>query len=398
MAEISIIVPVYNVEACLPQCMDSIRRQTFSDIEVVCVVDGSTDRSEMLLRLYERLDSRIRVVVKENGGLSSARNAGLDACTAPIVMFVDSDDMLEDRACQVVRDAFGEHDAELVTFGATCYPEAAGTPWHNMVLSPSDAYYAAFEPAVLFKEQSHPFVWRTAVKRDFLERTGLRFDETVKFGEDQIFHFAAYPQAKGVAFLPDKLYRYRMVRDGSLMDSRMKDDLMKLREHIVISERICEAWRQQGVLDVFGPQLLDWIAGFLFFDCMVAEDDIRADLVPRLRGLIATWFKEADVDAMTSGEAVRGLCRALMSGADDQGIDTARSVFLDSIGYGVDAGRSGLRSKLRRVLPMSALGLEERLDTAALRDEMMRASLADAAAASRSFELLQLELFASGLD
>ena len=220
MPLISIIVPVYNVEAYLPQCIDSIRRQTFRDFEIVCVLDGSTDRSAALLNLYSQVEPRLRVIEKENGGLSSARNAGIEAADGEIVMFVDSDDMLTSDACKVVADTFEATDAEVVTFGAWCYPQFESTPWYDAVLSPKDAYYEAFCPDVLFKEQSHPFVWRTAVKTELLNRAGLRFDETVRFGEDQIFHFALYPKARGVAFVSKKLYEYRIVRKESLMATR----------------------------------------------------------------------------------------------------------------------------------------------------------------------------------
>ena len=77
MPKVSVVMPVYNVEDYLAPCIDSIRRQTFDDIEIVCVVDGSRDRSEAILRLYAHLDERVKVVVKPNGGLSSARNAGI---------------------------------------------------------------------------------------------------------------------------------------------------------------------------------------------------------------------------------------------------------------------------------------------------------------------------------
>ena len=94
---ISVIVPVYNVEKYLRQCLDSIINQTYRNLEIILVDDGSTDSSGIICDEYAQIDARIKVIHKENGGLSSARNAGLDVCTSggDFIAFVDSDDWLE---------------------------------------------------------------------------------------------------------------------------------------------------------------------------------------------------------------------------------------------------------------------------------------------------------------
>lgn len=94
MPEISVVVPIYNVERYLSQCVDSILQQTFVDFELILVDDGSTDNSFDICKKYERLDSRIKIVHQENEGLSSARNAGIDIASGRYIMFVDSDDFL----------------------------------------------------------------------------------------------------------------------------------------------------------------------------------------------------------------------------------------------------------------------------------------------------------------
>ena len=91
---ISIIVPVYNVEAYLPQCLDSLINQTYQDLEIICVNDGSTDGSLEILQKYQSKDKRIKVVSQKNQGLSGARNTGISQATGEWIMFVDSDDYL----------------------------------------------------------------------------------------------------------------------------------------------------------------------------------------------------------------------------------------------------------------------------------------------------------------
>ena len=95
MVKISVIVPVYNVENYLKKCIDSIINQTFQDIEIICVNDGSTDNSRKILEEYKNKDSRIKIIDKENGGLSSARNAGIKTAEGEFLSFIDSDDWID---------------------------------------------------------------------------------------------------------------------------------------------------------------------------------------------------------------------------------------------------------------------------------------------------------------
>ena len=114
--KVSVIVPIYNVEAYLPRCLDSLRCQTLSDIEIILVDDGSPDRCGEIADRYAREDSRFRVIHQANAGLSSARNRGIELATAPYLMFVDSDDWVEPDFCRIPFEAAEEHGADLVIF------------------------------------------------------------------------------------------------------------------------------------------------------------------------------------------------------------------------------------------------------------------------------------------
>lgn len=116
---ISIIVPVYNVEKYLSRCLDSLINQTLRDIEIICVNDGSTDTSLKIITDYASIDNRIIIVDKTNGGLSSARNAGLELIRGEYFMFVDSDDWLEECACEESYKAIIQYDAECLMFSYT---------------------------------------------------------------------------------------------------------------------------------------------------------------------------------------------------------------------------------------------------------------------------------------
>lgn len=111
---ISIIVPVYNAAPYLPQCLDSLVNQTYRDIEIICVNDGSTDNSLDILKAYAERDSRILVIHQENQGLSDARNKGLENARGEWVMFVDNDDWIDISTCQITLETVHAHQADVV--------------------------------------------------------------------------------------------------------------------------------------------------------------------------------------------------------------------------------------------------------------------------------------------
>lgn len=256
--KISVVVPIYKVEQCLAWCLDSLVAQDMPDWEGVLVNDGSPDGSRDIAVSYCERDARFKLVDKPNGGLSSARNAGIAAASAPIVAFLDSDDRFTPEACRVIVDTFEREDCEVLTFGANPYPLEAGYPWLNYVLSPRDAVFEGYSFDLLFKEASRPFAWRTACKREFLTNNGILFDESVKYGEDQVFDFAIYGRSCKTALISDKLYDYRVARKGSLMDTMRYDDETRLLEHVKIFAAVLEDWHRDG-LDVRYPGALAYL-------------------------------------------------------------------------------------------------------------------------------------------
>lgn len=116
MPEISVIMPVYNVEKFLPRCLDSLLNSTFRDFEVICINDGSTDKSLDILNNYKIKDSRIRIITQNNQGLSIARNIGLRNANAEYIYFLDSDDAIHPQCLEICYSLAKKHDAELISF------------------------------------------------------------------------------------------------------------------------------------------------------------------------------------------------------------------------------------------------------------------------------------------
>lgn len=304
MSLVSVVVPVYNVEAYLADCLDSLRTQTLEDIEIICVNDGSTDGSLAVLESCAERDSRVRIVDKPNGGLSSARNAGIDAATAPYVCFLDSDDRFASQACEQIYLALHDGDADVFTFGARWVPEDAAPAWMAEALSPRDAVYDGFDPALLFNEASRPFAWRTACRVDFLRAHGLRFDESLRFGEDQAFHFAIYPRSRRTVLSSKRLYEYRLDRPGSLMGTIQNDIVAKLDRHLLIVERIVADWRAGGLLDLCPAELISFSVDFVAYDAVKLSDGDYRRIAGRLGEILMSCWPAAAMRRMDLSPAV----------------------------------------------------------------------------------------------
>ncbi len=280
---VSVLVPVYNVEKYLRQCLDSLVGQTLRNIEIVCVNDGSTDSSPEILREYARRDARIVVVDKPNGGLPSARNAGLGAARGEYVGFVDADDYVDATMFARLYAEAKRCKADIVVCGAHAFPGVA-PHWIRAALSPLRIVYTKRSIDALFDGRgARPFLWRDLVRRDLIEADRIRLDESIVVGEDQAFQFKIFPRAKRISFLPDKLYYYRWCRLGSIMNgAQVKDCKRRVQEHIKLVQHIAQSWNEMGVMQGNVARFLDWAIDFLYSDVLRLSASDRAPLCRKL--------------------------------------------------------------------------------------------------------------------
>lgn len=216
---LTVIIPVYNTAAYLEQCMESVIHQTYKNLEIICVDDGSTDDSPGILAKYANRDSRITVITQANRGAASARNAGLDAATGEFVAFLDSDDWLNLFAYEHVM-RYTEKGIGGVCFGA----EVEYATGHDMKGSYTNSFKIKFSGEVAITTQvilrTNPHVWNKIFRRSIIEKYHLRFP-VVLIGEDTCFYYRIMPLIPKMYFLDEKLHHY-LRRDDSITHDRSK--------------------------------------------------------------------------------------------------------------------------------------------------------------------------------
>jgi len=209
---ISVIVPVYKAEPYLDRCVKSILTQTYTDFELILVDDGSPDHCPAMCDAYAEKDTRVRVIHKENGGVSTARNVGLAAATGEFVAFVDSDDYVEKTYLQIL--LLGDSDLSI----CGCYycdkngiqTEVARQEVGRTETVNRENLGKWFDHGSLYS------VWTGMFRREIIEKIALRFDCNTFRGEDTIFMLTYIEQCHTVTFHSEILYNYVRYGEGTL--------------------------------------------------------------------------------------------------------------------------------------------------------------------------------------
>lgn len=214
MEKISVIIPIYNAEKSFKESMDSVLNQTYKNLEIILVDDGSKDSSGKLCDEYEKMDTRIKVIHKENGGLSSARNAGLDIATGKYIMFIDADDIFEPNSCEVLYKEIESKDADLVV-GNYIHITYDGKKWDRPLFDQN--IYGNFKLSINDFEKSffvmNSVVWNKIFKREFIEELNLRFIPKA-IAEDAIFSSYCYVHTNNAYYINDVVYNYRQNQEN----------------------------------------------------------------------------------------------------------------------------------------------------------------------------------------
>ena len=236
MPKVSIIVPVYNVERYLRQCLDSLVNQTYQNIEIICVDDGSTDASSEILTEYALKNSKVRVIRQKNSGLSVARNVGFSFATGEYVMYVDSDDWIDVCTCEKAVFKAEEHAADLVMWPYIREFPNRSAP--KVIFSEEKTFHAAEcrelqrrMVGLLGTELAHPenadalcTVWGKLYLRELIAQNDIHFTDLQRIGtyEDGLFNLHYLAHVKNATYIPDYLSHYRK---NSGMTSKYRKEL-----------------------------------------------------------------------------------------------------------------------------------------------------------------------------
>ena len=233
---ISVIIPVYNVEEYLNECIQSIVTQTFKDIEIILVDDGSTDSSGLICDKWMQKDERIKVIHKKNGGLSSARNAGIDDAQGKYIIFVDSDDYwIDTDSLAHLYDTAEKFDADVVR-GEYIAVNEKGERIKTIAKNKSIYSNKPLDSATFYINciAGENFSWLYLFKRNSINI--LRFDEGRKFQEDKDYNIKSFSTPRKCVYVDNRFYVYRR-REGSIITTPQVSNLEG-------SFSLCEVFRK----------------------------------------------------------------------------------------------------------------------------------------------------------
>lgn len=218
---ISIIIPFYNTEKYIEQCLESVLEQTFDDFEAICVSDGSTDKSEDIVREYADKDSRFKLIQLKKGNAGTARNAGLNQVAGEFVMFLDSDDVLADNALEYAFTCITSKEADVGIFEVNSFSENIDNSLPYVRIDSSlvvDNLIPIGNTFSVLRKINRGVVWDKIYRKKFLDQYCLKFPDLLRC-EDVSFSLLSILMAETIAYNSNALAYYRINRKGGLKDS-----------------------------------------------------------------------------------------------------------------------------------------------------------------------------------
>lgn len=276
---ISIIVPVYNVEKYLKQCLDSIAAQKYKDIEIICVNDGSTDSSGAILSEFSDSDSRFKIITQANAGYGEAMNTGLDSASGEFIGIVESDDFIEDDMYEKLLEWITESNADFVKTDYYRYKNGSDVKARICNEAVYDSVFSGInlKPDFLFAGGN---IWSGLYRKSFLEKNAIRFLETPGASYQDIgFNFKVFASADRIVFKDSSFYHYRIDNESSSVNSKSKvycvcDELSDIESYLSDRRELdyitnhwlapyrffCYRWNYNRINNEYKPDfLMRWI-------------------------------------------------------------------------------------------------------------------------------------------
>lgn len=296
MPQISIVLPVYNVERYLEATLDSILSQSYTDFEIVCVDDGSTDRSPSILESYSLKDPRLTIVRQANAGPGASRNTGLDHATGKYVIMLDADDIYHPHLLELMHSKATELDLDIVACESTRFDDQTGQDldsWWTL----NKAQLPSFEPFSCRDMPDYVFTafmgwpWDKLYKRSFIEANHLRYPELTN-SEDLYFVFLSLAKAQRIGIVEKTLIKHRDNRSGSVSRSRANDPLSFYTSTCLLKN---ELKKDPILYEKLSWGFLNWAFGYMVWNIETMTDP--AAQKQQLAALRSGEFTELEIEA-----------------------------------------------------------------------------------------------------
>lgn len=285
---ISIIVPVYNVQRYLPRCLDSILKQSFPSVEVICVNDGSTDESALILAEYEKkYRDNLRVIFQKNQGLSSARNRGIEAAKGQWLMFVDSDDYVaENFLTQLAKHI--RPNLDLICWGAQAIAEDNELiPWLSIQNSHLRIRFKGkCKFGVKIASKTPVTVWNKLFRADIIRQHSILFPEKCLF-EDNGFFWKYFPFCHTAYFIQDKYYFYTQ-RNDSIMGKLFRNELSSRANGAKVAQDIACFYISKGLFYRYESLLQKIFLSLFFMDFDHVTPENKPIVLEQGKAILAT--------------------------------------------------------------------------------------------------------------
>ena len=293
--EVSIILTVYNMESCLRQTMASVVGQTFTDLEIICIDDGSTDASLSILQEYAAVDERIRIVSRENKGQGASRNEGLELAQGEYVMLLDADDIYDTTMVGKLAARAMQSDADVVVCRAVELDDASGRQRSILWTAradwmPAHDPFSGLEMADCLLLGFIGWPWDKLYKRSFIEENALRFPPLAN-SEDLYFVFLSLVLAQRISFVDEELIEHRVGRSGSVSNSRTAEPCAFYEGICMLKERLQQS---DELWPAFKWGFLNWALDYTLWNIeYMADGAARAQMI----GCLANGeFAELELD------------------------------------------------------------------------------------------------------
>lgn len=265
MAKVSVVIPVYNIEAHLCQCLDSIAAQSLEDLEIICVDDGSTDQSPEILADYARRDSRFQVMTQPNSGPGVARNTGMAQTTGEYLIFLDSDDWFESDFLERMTAQAEETGADVTICRAVEFETGSGKERPSGWMLKSEylpgEIFAPEEVREHIFQFTYGWPWDKLYRRAFIQDRGLRYPPLPN-SEDLVFVFQSLVLAEKITVVPETLVHHRVNRMTSVSNSRHRDPEVPHEALKLLREGL----KERGMYERYERGFLNWAMEFLVWN------------------------------------------------------------------------------------------------------------------------------------